>query len=88
MIELSAHAMRRSHETAHGLVHRLVDRGREEKTFRTDVSATWLVTSFFALVHAARDEVLAGNTDRAAALRELRVTLSDLFSPSARERSR
>jgi AcrR family transcriptional regulator len=94
-VELSAHAMRRSHETAHGLVRRLVDRGRAEKTFRTDVSADWLVTSFFALVHAARDEVLAGQTDRDGALADLRATLGDLFvgrsasrvRPSARERS-
>jgi AcrR family transcriptional regulator len=78
--ELSAHAMRRSHETAHGLVRRLVDRGRAEKAFRTDVSAAWLVTSFFALVHAARDEVLAGHTNREAALGELRATLGDLFA--------
>jgi TetR/AcrR family transcriptional repressor of mexCD-oprJ operon len=82
--ELSSHAMRRSHETAHDLVRRLVDRGRREKAFRTDVSPDWLVTSFFALVHAARDEVIAGRVDRAAALSDLRATLGDLFARRAR----
>jgi TetR/AcrR family transcriptional repressor of mexCD-oprJ operon len=77
--ELSAHAMRRSHESAAVRIRRLVDRGRKEKEFRTDVRADWLVTSFFTLVHAARDEVLAGRAKRAVALRDLSSTLLDLF---------
>jgi AcrR family transcriptional regulator len=77
--ELSAHAMRRSHESAATLLRRLVDRGRKEKAFRTDVRPEWLVTSFFALVHAARDEVLAGRAKRAAALDDLSATMMDLF---------
>jgi AcrR family transcriptional regulator len=78
--ELSAHAMRRSHESAHGLLRELVERGRAENAFRTDVTVEWLVTSFFALVHAARDEVLAGHADRTTALHDLSATLVDLFT--------
>jgi TetR/AcrR family transcriptional repressor of mexCD-oprJ operon len=78
--EMSAHAMRRSHESAHGLLRELVDRGRAENAFRTDVEAGWLVTSFFALVHAARDDVMAGHVDRATALHDLTATLVDLFT--------
>jgi AcrR family transcriptional regulator len=77
--ELSSHAMRRSHRDAHRLLRQLVDRGQKEKTFRRDVSADWLVTSFFALVHAARDDVLARRAKRAAALHDLRLSLTDLF---------
>jgi len=51
--ELSGDAMRRTHETGRRVVRRLVERGRREGDFRTDVSTGWLVTSFFALVHAA-----------------------------------
>jgi AcrR family transcriptional regulator len=76
---LSSRAMRRSHETAHRAVRRLVDRGRAENAFRTDVPPDWLVTSFFALVHGARDEVAAGRLNRDAALDALRRTLPDLF---------
>jgi TetR/AcrR family transcriptional regulator, mexCD-oprJ operon repressor len=77
--ELSSHAMRRSHRAAHRLLRQLVDRGQSEKTFRRDVSPDWLVTSFFALVHAARDEVLARRKRRTDALQDLRLTLQDLF---------
>lgn len=77
--ELSSPAMRRSHRAAHRLLRQLVDRGQKEETFRRDVSPDWLVTSFFALVHAARDEVAARRKKRATALDELRLTIRDLF---------
>lgn len=77
--ELTAEATHRAHESAAGLLRALVNRGRREKTFRTDVPAEWLVASYFALVHGARDEVLAGRMKRGPALKALQATLVDLF---------
>ena len=77
--ELSAKAIHRSHESAARRVRELVERGRKEKTFRTDVEPEWLVTAYFTLVHAARDEVLAGRLKRDAALDALVATLTDVF---------
>jgi TetR/AcrR family transcriptional repressor of mexCD-oprJ operon len=77
--ELSADAMRRAHETARDVILKLVERGRREGTFRTDVTADWLVTSCLALIHAAAEEVRAGELDSNAALDALSVTVVDLF---------
>ena len=78
--ELTAEATHRAHESAARRLRELVDRGRAEKTFRTDVPADWLVASYFALVHGARDEVLAGRMKRGPALDALQATLTDLFA--------
>jgi len=77
--ELSAEATHRAHHGAARLIRELVDRGRKERAFRTDVPAEWLVASYFALVHGARDEVLAGRMKRGPALEALEATLTDLF---------
>lgn len=78
--ELSAEAMRRSHERGRDRIRRLTERGRREGAFRTDVTAEWLVSCFFALVHAARDEVGAGGLDPHTALEALSATIPDLFA--------
>lgn len=77
--ELSEDAMRRVHGSAHAVVHALVERGRRDGSFRTDVPAGWLITSLLALVHAAADEVRADVLDSDAALDALTVTVTDLF---------
>ena len=61
------------------MIRKLVDRGRREGAFRTDVPAEWLVTSFLALIHAAAEEVRAG-LDSTAALEALSLTVCDLFA--------
>jgi hypothetical protein len=55
----------------------LIERGRREGAFRTDVQSSWLVTSCLALVHAAAED--AGELDTQAALDVLTVTVTDLF---------
>lgn len=77
--ELSAHAMRRSHAAARKVIGQLVERGRAEGAFRTDVSGGWLVTSALALMHAAAEGVRAGELESRAALDVLTVTIGDLF---------
>jgi AcrR family transcriptional regulator len=76
--ELSADAMRRSHHSGRDRVLRLVERGRAEGVFRTDVPAQWIVTSAFALIHAARDDVAAGVLEPDTARDALLATLPEL----------
>ena len=78
--ELSTDAMRRAHEGARAVLQELIERGRQEGAFRTDVPAEWLITSFLALIHAAADEVRSGTLDAGAALDVLLVTVADLFA--------
>jgi len=77
--ELSADGMRRSHEAVRGVILMLVQRGQRERDFRADVTAGWLVTCCLALVHAAVEEVRAGELDSDAALGALTVTVVELF---------
>lgn len=76
---LSPAALTRAHEAAHRPVRELVERGREEGAFRTDLSADWLVTSCFALIHACGDEVRVGRMDKSSAPGILAATLRDVF---------
>jgi AcrR family transcriptional regulator len=78
--ELSADAMRRAHQPARAVLRRLVERGRREEAIRVDVPADWLVTSALALIHAAAEEVRAGELDAEAALDALLLTVVDLLA--------
>jgi TetR/AcrR family transcriptional repressor of mexCD-oprJ operon len=78
--QLTPEALRRTHEVAHRRIRKLVDRGRREHVFRSDVPADWLVTVFHALLHAAGDDVRAGRLPADAALEALGVTLRDVFA--------
>src|SRR6516162_9483108 len=75
---LSAGAMRRTHESARAVIRRLVERGRREGAFRSDVPLGWLITSSLALIHAAAEEVRAGELDAQAALDVLTATVTEL----------
>jgi TetR/AcrR family transcriptional regulator, mexCD-oprJ operon repressor len=77
---LGADAMRRAHQSVRAVIGRLVDRGRREGAFRTDVPAGWLVTAALALIHAAAEEVREGGLDAEAALDALAVTVTGLFT--------
>jgi len=80
--ELDPAAMQRSHDRGQRLIRQLVDRGRREGAFRTDVPPQWLVTSFFALIHAAHEDVTAGRLRPRPALDALLKTVPDLFAGS------
>jgi AcrR family transcriptional regulator len=81
--ELSAEAMRRAHQTARAVIRKLVERGRRDGTFRTDLTTDWLVTSTLALIHAAAEEARGGGLDSNAALDALSHTIADLFAGRA-----
>jgi TetR/AcrR family transcriptional regulator, mexCD-oprJ operon repressor len=57
---LPAEEVRRHHDLPMGHVERLIVRGQEVGSFRADLPAEWLVTTVYALLHAAGDEVQAG----------------------------
>ena len=83
--ELSADAMRRSHETARAVILKVIERGRREGAFRTDITTGWQVTTCLAMIHAAAEEVRAGELESATALELLSTTIIGLLAgPPAR----
>ncbi|MFE9562192.1 TetR/AcrR family transcriptional regulator [Streptomyces sp. NPDC006487] len=52
--------LRERHDRILAPVRRLIGRGRESGELRADLSADWLVTVVYSLVHAAAAEVQAG----------------------------
>jgi TetR/AcrR family transcriptional repressor of mexCD-oprJ operon len=77
--QLNAEAMRRAHESARAVIRRLVERGRREGAFRTDLPTGWLITSSLALIHSAAEEGRAGELDAQAALDVLTATVTELL---------
>jgi TetR/AcrR family transcriptional repressor of mexCD-oprJ operon len=73
--------LRRSHEPLLSALRDLVQRGQRTGAFRADLPADWLVTTFYALLHAAADHARAHRVKRSDALDMLRTTLRDVFSP-------
>jgi AcrR family transcriptional regulator len=87
--QLPSEGPRRGDEAAVAAVRRLVSRGREEGAIRADLPADWLVTTFFALLHAAADEARAARVGSDDALDVLTTTIRDVFggsAPAARSR--
>jgi hypothetical protein len=76
--------MQRAHHDARAVIGKLIERGRHEGAFRTDVPAGWLVTSCLALIHAAAEEVRTGELDSNAALDVLSLTITDVFAGPGR----
>jgi TetR/AcrR family transcriptional repressor of mexCD-oprJ operon len=73
--------LRQAHQAALGPFLRLITRGQQTGEFRDDQPAEWMVTVFYALAHAAADEVTSGRLDpHAAALLISGSTLS-AFQP-------
>jgi len=78
--QLSPDALTRTHESAHERVRELVERGRADGSFRTDLPASWLVASCFALIHACAGEVRAGRIDPDRGLDVLTTTVRGLVA--------
>jgi TetR/AcrR family transcriptional regulator, mexCD-oprJ operon repressor len=80
---LPGESLRRLHEPMLRVLQALVARGRDEGAFRTDLPASWLVTTVYALIHAAGDDVRAGRVDADDALQILATTVRDVFTGPA-----
>jgi TetR/AcrR family transcriptional regulator, mexCD-oprJ operon repressor len=78
--ELSAEAVRRSHETAAVTIRKLIERGRRAGAFRRDLPVEWLVASCFALLHTAADEVREKRLRPEVAMSAVRTTLIELIT--------
>jgi AcrR family transcriptional regulator len=74
--QLSPDALTSTHQAVGGLL----DRGRADGSFRTDLPAAWLVTACIALIHACAEEVRAGRIGERDAARILTATVRDLFT--------
>jgi AcrR family transcriptional regulator len=81
-VQLSSAAVVRAHEAMHAPLGALVRRGQEEGVFR-DAPAAWLLATYFALMHAYRDEVNAGRLAAEDAIPTLQATLRRVFQTDA-----
>jgi AcrR family transcriptional regulator len=61
--QLAGERLREHHDQAMARVERLIARGQEEGEFRTDLPRSWLVATFYSLMHGAAEEVDAGRLD-------------------------
>lgn len=78
--ELAAETIRRHHEAPMRRVQSLVERGRLEGDFRTDMPTTWLVACFYSTLHTAASEITAGRLDEADAVRVITKTLEAILA--------
>ncbi|MEV4259384.1 TetR/AcrR family transcriptional regulator, partial [Spirillospora sp. NPDC049652] len=78
---LPAEEVREHHDRPMEAVRTLIERGRATGAFRTDLDTGWLVTTVYALLHAAADEVAAGKLDRGGTAEVLRTTLLSVLRP-------
>jgi TetR/AcrR family transcriptional regulator, mexCD-oprJ operon repressor len=74
--------LRERHEPFLARIERLIERGRAEGSFRTDLPTSWLVTTYDSVVHGAGREIVEGRLDAADAPRLLTATLLAAFAPT------
>ena len=82
--QLSPEAIARTHQAAQQAIGALLERGRAEGAFRTDLPTAWLVTACIALVHACADAVRAGSVSERDAPAILATSVRDLFTGPGR----
>lgn len=78
---LSPKAVRAAHDAGYGHARRIFEAGIDSGEFRADVPVEWLLSVYYALLHAAGDDVRAGRIYSATALEALRTTMRSCFSP-------
>ena len=71
--------MRRAHEQLDAPILALIDRGRRAGAFRDDLPASWLLATYYALVHAAAEEAHRGRLPGDEALNSLKRTIGAAF---------
>ncbi|GJF34694.1 hypothetical protein KNE206_73940 [Kitasatospora sp. NE20-6] len=80
---LPAEAVHHHHVGILSTMERLIIRGRQEGAFRDDLPSHWLVSTVYALVQAAGDQVEAGQFTSEEALEALDATLLSALRPPA-----
>ncbi len=81
--QLGSAAVARAHEAMHAPLAALIRRGQAEGVFREDLPIGWLLATYFALMHAYRDEVGAGRLRGEDAVPTLQATLRGVLQRSA-----
>jgi AcrR family transcriptional regulator len=79
MEHLAPGAVHRSHEAMMRPLHHVIERGRRDGVFRTDVPVEWLVSMYFSLVHGADEHARTYELPRQQALDLLLRTSRDVF---------
>jgi AcrR family transcriptional regulator len=77
---LGPERLRRHHDRTLHHVERLIRRGQDAGPFRTDLPVDWLITTFYAVLHAAADEADAGRVSPADAPDLLATTVLSLLA--------
>lgn len=80
LAELGAERLRRHHDRTLHHVDQLIRRGQDDGVFRTDLPLGWLVTTFYAVLHAAADEADAGRVATSDAPDLLATTVLSLMT--------
>lgn len=62
-------------------IERLIERGRDEGAFRTDLPATWQVGVLHSIMHSAADEITAGRLTPDLAAGYITATVLAAFAP-------
>jgi AcrR family transcriptional regulator len=82
--ELGPERLRRHHDRTLHHLERLIRRGQDDGLFRTDLPLAWLITTFYAVLHAAADEADAGHLAPADAPDLLVTTVLSLLARESR----
>ncbi|HET6509594.1 MAG TPA: TetR family transcriptional regulator [Baekduia sp.] len=76
---LTPAAMDRAHRALHEPIGALIARGQASGEFRDDLTVGWLLATYFALMHAAGDQLRAGALASEDAVGVLQPTLRSVF---------
>jgi AcrR family transcriptional regulator len=80
---VSPGAQHRTHGALNAPLEALIERGRADGTFRTDVPADWLATVYLSLIHGAADHAAAHDLARDEALALATRSIGELYSSSS-----
>ncbi|HEY2717873.1 MAG TPA: TetR/AcrR family transcriptional regulator [Solirubrobacterales bacterium] len=78
--QLSSAALERAHGRLRAPIAALIRRGQEAGDFRTDLPVEWLVSSYFALMHACRQSVERGSLGAEEAVGALQATVHSILA--------
>lgn len=81
---LSPERMLELHSRPASRVERLVERGRAEGVFRTDLPSPWLVGTMHRVMHGAAEDIEAGRLNAEEAATTIAATVLAAFTPPGR----
>ncbi len=76
--EVPHHVLHAAHDQVVSVLEGLVERGRQERTFRRDLDPEWLVAATLALIHTAAAGVRRGNLEETRAVQALVTSIRDV----------